>query len=179
MITVSKTIKLSPIKNQDQALLEKLMWHIYPPPYKHMWENEDCTWYINRFYSQQALDKDLVQPNSHYYFIEYQEQLVVVFRIQFNTQIASYTNKTGTFIDRIYLNNMTQGKGVAATLFKWLENEAKQADDSFVWLKAMDSQEQALKFYTKQGMQTVGTSTYPAELLLKPLRGMLVMSKLI
>ena len=59
-------------------------------------------------------------------------------------EVSHNTMNFNAAFTRIYLGKEAQGKGVAQKLFDWLENKAKDTGDNLVWLKAMDTQKQAL-----------------------------------
>ena len=48
-------------------------------------------------------------------------------------------------------NQLNHTKGIAKELLDWLDNLAKEKNYDLIWLKAMDTQEQALRFYKKRG----------------------------
>ena len=96
-------------------------------------------------------------------------------RIQFNKPLND--NKSATYINRIYLGTEAQGKGVAKAIFNWIEIKAKTKNNKLLWLKAMDTKEQAITFYHKQGFKIVGKTSLDFQLIHANLRGMHIMTK--
>lgn len=177
MISISDNVKLQDIKIEDQPKLMKLLELIYPPAYKHLWINEDCSFYLNRFYSIENLELELSDPNAAYYFVIYKSNLVGIFRFIYNNPFIGFPEKKSTYLNRIYLGENAQGKGVAKQLFLWAENKLKDQGHTLIWLKAMDSQKQALRFYEKQGYNYGTPTQLDFELIHSNLRGMKVMYK--
>lgn len=175
MITLNKNIQLEHITIYSQSRLLSLIQRIYPTVYKHLWKNEDCSFYINKFYNPKQLQKELLEKDSEYYFIIYNNKTVGICRIQFNKPLN--VNKTEVYINRIYLGSEAQGKGVAKTIFNWIEIRAKEKKCELLWLKVMDTQKQAIKFYTKQDFKVNSKTSLDFNLLHKPLRGMYIMTK--
>ncbi|WP_055436539.1 GNAT family N-acetyltransferase [Lacinutrix algicola] len=175
MINLNKNVQLETVTIGSPINLVDLIQRIYPPAYKHLWKNEDCSFYFDTFYNLEHLQKELLEKNAEYYFVIYKNNPVGIFRIQFNEPLNNL--KTGTYIHRIYLGVEAQGKGVAKTIFKWIKTRAKANNNTFLWLKAMDTQEQAVKFYTKNHFKITGKTSLDFDLLHKPLKGMLIMSK--
>ena len=68
---------------------------------------------------------------------------------------------------------------MAQLLFDWTENRVKQKGNSLIWLKAMDSQKQALQFYEKQGYNYGTKAHLDFQLIHSYLRGMHTMYKLL
>ncbi|WP_452596828.1 GNAT family N-acetyltransferase [Pontimicrobium sp. MEBiC01747] len=176
-VRLSNNLQLTPVTISSQSKLYKLMETIYPPVYKHLWVNEDCSFYINLFYSKKPLEKELLEPDSHYYFVEYNNETVGIIRIRHNQTSPNSFSRLSTYINRIYLGTQAQGKGVAKQLFHWITTQAIAHNNNVLWLKAMDTQKQALKFYLKEGFTITGKSHLNFELLHEPLRGMVIMQK--
>lgn len=177
MVSIAENIELQEIKIEDQAKLMLLMEQIYPPVYKHLWVNEDCSFYLNRFYSIDHLKLELSNPNATYYFVHYNSNLVGIFRLVFNEIFKDLQKKEATYLHRIYLGKKAQGKGVAKQLLEWAEHNAKRKGNILIWLEAMDSQQQALRFYEKQGFNYGSKTGLDFELIHPNLRGMYTMFK--
>lgn len=177
MITITDNIKLQDIKIEDQSKLMKLLELIYPPAYKHLWVNEDCSFYLNKFYSLENLELELSDPNAAYYFVIFNSKLVGILRFLYNKSFKDFPHVKSTYLNRIYLGQEAQGKGVAKQLFLWVETKVKQKDNTLIWLKAMDSQKQALRFYEKQGYNYGIPTQLDFQLIHSKLRGMKVMYK--
>lgn len=175
MINLNKDIQLKPVTIELHSKLIELLQRIYPPAYKHLWENEDCSFYINKFYNIKQLKKELLEKNAKYYFIIHNTKTVGIFRVVFNKPFKNINN--ATYINRIYLGKEAQGKGVAKKIFNWTEKAAKENNNHLLWLKVMDTQEQALKFYSKNNYKIHGKTSLEFNLLHKPLRGMFIMYK--
>ncbi|MDO5981491.1 GNAT family N-acetyltransferase [Flavivirga spongiicola] len=177
MIVISKTLLLQNIKFENHSELVELMARIYPPPYKHLWKNEDCRWYLNKCYGLINLKKELNNRDAFYYFVINNSKTVGILRLVINQPLKEFPNQLTTYLHRIYLSKEVQGKGIAQQLFNWSEKIAKQNDNKLIWLEAMDTQDQALKFYNKQGYKTIKNMTLEFDRIHKHLRGMLLMSK--
>ena len=177
MIHISENIQLQSITLEDYATLRNLIKTIYPPAYKHLWKHEDCSYYINRFFSKGNFQKELKEVDTAYYFVHYNSDLVGVFRIKYNCAFADKPEKSSSYIHRIYLAKSAQRKGVAGLLFNWAETQCKQKGNDLVWLKAMGTQTQALRFYEKQGYVFSSKTSLDFDLIHKHLRGMDVLYK--
>lgn len=174
MIIISNNIQLQKITISDQPKLMELVTRVYTPVYKHLWKGEDCNWYLNRFYSKENLRKELDEINAEYYFVIYKSQDVGILRIHYNKPLKDYPKNSNVYLHRIYLGIEVHGKGVAKALFNWVEQRAKNIGKDSIWLKCMDTQQQALRFYTKQGYEKIGTTSLDFELIKKGFNGMLI-----
>jgi GNAT superfamily N-acetyltransferase len=179
MISISEDIQLQNIKIEDQGELMTLLSQIYPPAYKYLWVNEDCEFYLNKFYTVENLKLELSDQNAAYYFVYFKCQLVGIFRFVHSETFKDFPEHLATFIHRIYLGEEVQGKGVARQLFYWVEQKAKEKGNSLIWLKAMDTKQQALRFYEKQNFKYGSKSQLDFELIHNDYRGMYSMYKLL
>ena len=146
MIHISANIQVQNITIDDYSILNTLIKTIYPPAYKHLWKHGDYSFYINKFFSKENFQKELIETNSAYYFVLYKSELVGIFRIKYNCTFPDQPDVSSSYIHRIYLGINAQGQGVAELLFNWAETNCKQKGNKLVWLKAMDTQIQALRF---------------------------------
>ncbi|MDG1660140.1 MAG: GNAT family N-acetyltransferase [Winogradskyella sp.] len=179
MIWISKDIQIKVLSIKDHPTLLSLLKRIYPPSYKHLWQNEDCSFYFNKFYGKENLKIELSNANAAYYFVYHNSNRVGILRFVHHTPFEDFPKIKSTYLNRIYLGEEAQGKGVAKQLFNWTENYVKENGGHLIWLKVMDSQKQALRFYEKQGYKLGKPTNLEFELIHPNLRGMYTMYKLI
>jgi GNAT superfamily N-acetyltransferase len=150
MIQITQNLALKTITKSDSKDLYTLMKEIYPAAYQHFWK-DNGDWYVNTLYSNQNIEKELIEANADYYFILFNDEIVGNFRVLWDQKLPGLENKKSVKLQRIYLHSKTQGNGIGKTLLLWLENKAKEKGYELAWLDAMDEQPQAFKFYKKQG----------------------------
>ena len=176
LIKVSNTISLKKISLNNQKELYDLMRVIYVPMYRHLWEDYG-EWYLNELYSKENLEKELSEENQVYYFVLLENENIGILRLIYNIDYSNNYNKKSLMLHRVYLHPKTQGKGLGKDLLTWIEKIGKEKNLQELWLKAMDTQEQALMFYEKRGFSTIKKTSLDFTLLHKHLRGMYIMSK--
>ena len=132
-----------------------------------------------KFFSEENLKHELNEANAIYCFVIHNLKRVGIIRFLYNTKTSKMAEKNATFIHRIYLSNAAQGKGIAKQLFIWIEQQAILKHNKFLWLKAMDTQIQALKFYEKQDFKVIDKVSLDFNLIHKHFRGMVVMTKVL
>lgn len=179
MIVISDSIQLQPISVKDHFKLLELAKQIYPPAYKHMWNNDDCEFYFEKFYSLDNLKKELAEAKSEYYFVHHNDSLVGFLRILFNKALKTKPETLACYLHRIYLSEDVQGKGIGQKLIYWVEQRAKSKGNELIWLEAMDTQEQALQFYKKLGFSNSHKAYLDFEPLRDRFRGMDVLFKVL
>ena len=162
---------LKPITIDHHDSLFKLMQRIYPPAYKQLWQNEDCSWYINSQYSLNQLKEELQDLNADYFFIVFDNKNVGILRLIHQKELKT------TKLHRLYLGQNYQGKGLGKKIMQLTEDIAKSNHSKSIWLEAMDTQTQALHFYKKEGYLIEKTYQLPFNLIHKELRGIHKMTK--
>lgn len=175
-IRISEQLYLQKITSKDCEKLQQLMQEIYPPVYQHLWEDGGM-WYLQSQYAKTHILKELTEVNQAYYFVEFQGAVIGNFRILFNEPHPNFLDKKSVKLHRIYLDSKIHGKGIGKQLLAWLEKTSKEKGFQKLWLEAMDTQEQALNFYTQLGFVKTHTKTLDFPLLHKNLRGMWVLEK--
>ena len=175
MITITETLKLQPLLKKDQASLRQLMQRIYPPVYKHLWINEDCSWYLNSQYSERPFEKDLEATNANYYFLTHLNTPIGILRIEWDYAHKNATQHRAVKLHRLYIDPEFHGFGYGKQITQWLINKVKQHQYDLLWLEVMDSQKQALKFYERMGFEKVFAMRLPFERIHESLRGMFTM----
>lgn len=152
MIKITQKLSLQSIKIEDSEDLLNLMETIYPKAYSHFWKDKG-EWYVEKQYSKENIERELLEEDSEYYFVVFNDNIVGNFRILWNSKLPGLEDKKSVKLHRIYLHSKCQGNGIGKTLLTWLENVAKQKDYEIIWLDAMDEQPQAFQFYKKLGYQ--------------------------
>ena len=98
-------------------------------------------------------------------------------KINVNAPLEDFAEKSCLELERIYLNKEAAGKGVGKKLVELTFKIANQHNKDIVWLKAMDTNDNAIAFYKKMGFQIIGSHLLRHPLMKKELRGMVIMIK--
>lgn len=168
---LSEELTLGRIKKQDHQIVRTLMSKVYPPPYLHIWE-DDASWYLELVYNQVNFEKEIEEPDTYYYFINYNQGSIGVLRVCHNAPLIDYPDKKATKLHRIYIDQSIHGKGIGKILLQWVEDQCRKRGDDILWLEAMDTQQQALKFYESNGFDICGSMRLDFDIMLPEYRGM-------
>lgn len=173
---VSNDVFLEPITLGDQLALFHLMEKIYPPMYAHLWPDEGKT-YLDAQYSKENLERELEDPNSHYYFVLFEGLPIGILKVLVNAPLEGIQSAHMVKLQRIYLDPSIQGKGLGKLLLEWVEKEYCAEAGTTLWLEAMDTQHTALGFYKKMGFEIVAKFQFESEFMVENYRGMYKMAK--
>lgn len=170
-VTIDENIELVRLSKSDHQQVRELMTVVYPPPYLHIWK-DDASWYLEMVYNQSNFEKEIDEPDTFYYFIVFQNNPKGVLRICHNQPLIDFPDKKATKLHRIYIDQPVHGHGIGKTLIHWVEKQCISRRDEILWLEAMDTQEQALKFYQKNGFEICGSMTLDFDMMRPEYRGM-------
>lgn len=176
VIELSKEVFLTEIQIKDGQDLFELMSKIYPAAYQYLW-NDDCSWYLNKLYSQDQIAKDIEEENGVFYFVEVAGVKEGILKIQINTPYPDIPELPATRLHRVYLSESTQGKGISKLVMSYVEDISRSIGSKILWLDCMDSKHQALNYYTKHGFLKGSLSTLDYDLLIDKYRGIYLMYK--
>ena len=171
VVVINNELKLTQLTKSDHQQVRKLMTVVYPPPYLHIWK-DDASWYLEMVYNKTNFEKEIDHPDSYYYFIIYNEKPIGVLRVCYNQTLIDHPDKKATKLHRIYIDQSIHGKGIGKILLQRVEGQCKERKDEILWLEAMDTQQQALKFYESNGFEICGSMRLDFEIMLPEYRGM-------
>lgn len=148
----------------------------YPPVYAHLWEDQG-DWYVQEMYHEQAVLQDLADETARYWVVVWQGTPAGILRLKMHQESPDHPGRPALKLHRIYLHPRTHGHGIGRELLAFTVAQARELNKEYIWLEAMDTQQDALGFYEKMGFRTTGTFRLTFERMHEHLRGMVRMTK--
>ncbi|MEJ8757455.1 GNAT family N-acetyltransferase [Pontibacter sp. H259] len=167
-------VTLTPCTTSDLHTLQDIALNSYGDHYLHLW-NDGGAWYIERCFSDAALRKELEDPNAAFNLVYADNELVGFLKLNVNKALENYTSEDALELERIYLTKAASGKGVGKQVMEFVKQFAEARNKKVIWLKAMDSSHDAIRFYEQNGYQHCGTYHLDFEAMKPEYRGMVVM----
>lgn len=123
---------------------------------------EDMHEYLDSSFSSENLLKELNDPNSIFYFIELDEQLIGYGKINFDKPPYGIEAMQHCMeIQRIYIKKEYHGIGAAQKLMQVFLEEAKIHGLTNIWLSTGSFNNRALGFYRKYGFEIIAHHAFP------------------
>lgn len=171
LIIITQNIHLQSITKNDCIELFELMTDVYPKSYDYFW-NDGGEWYLHFIYDEAKVLKELAEENTFYFFVLFNNEKIGVLRIQHGEIFPTLADKKATKLHRIYLHPKVHGMGVGQALMNWTIEETRKQGNEILWLEAMDTKTDALRFYEKCGFEIINHVTLPYDGIFVDLRGM-------
>lgn len=108
--------------------------------------------YYNRCFTVEQFGKEMKDPQCHFFFAEYNGVLAGYLKVNTGTAQTEIKEDTGFEIERIYVLNKFQGKGVGKMLMDYAIELGRKQGKKYLWLGVYEKNHRALKFYRKFGM---------------------------
>lgn len=165
----------------DSVTLSKLAIAIYQENYLYLWHDGGADWYMHEFaYSENKIREELSNQNNAYYILQENAEPIGYLKLVLAGKIVGYEPSDSLEIERIYLLNKMKGRGLGKRLMDHALDIARSMNKKILFLKAMDSSKEAIKFYQKMGYEISDTFSLPMptfSLMKEEYRGMVVLIK--
>jgi diamine N-acetyltransferase len=173
------------VEDKDVAELSEIAHHAYTDHYTYLWHDEGA-WYIQRMYNEAQLLSEIRDPNVAYFIVSQNNiplgfiKLKKDYPLSIGASGLTFGHGKGSkialnnalYIDRIYFVKEATGKGIGKVCFDFIEKIALTEKKDSLWLMAMDSSIEAIRFYEKQGFEKCGSWSLDFEIMKPELRGM-------
>lgn len=133
--------------------------------------------YVETTFGIVHLTVELQIPDTHYYFVHFNKTVIGILRIVDNLLPNGQMSTDSCKLHRIYLHPDMTGLGIGEKIITWTSIRAQNNGCSIIWLEAMDTQSNAVKFYQKMGFQIIERFSLIADHLLSDYSGMYRMTK--
>ena len=174
-------IEIKKIDSTSAKALSSLAKTIYVHHYAHLWKPGGMDWYMNEFaYPISKIRSEIENKNCLHYIAYINNTAVGYLKINIDSAIEGGDIKEGIELERIYIDTTAVNKGVGTYLMNFVFDIAKSYQKKYIFLKAMDTATQAMKFYTKMGYALVGSfrlSDTIFHLMKEEYRGMYILKK--
>ncbi|MER2997817.1 GNAT family N-acetyltransferase [Pontibacter populi] len=169
-------VSIVPCTISDLHTLQDIALNAYGDHYLHLW-NDGGAWYIEKSFSDAALKSELEDTDAAFFLVHDADELVGFLKLNNNKALENYSPEDALELERIYLTKADSGKGVGKQVMNFTEQFARERNKKVIWLKAMDSSHDAIRFYEQNGYAHCGTYRLDFEAMKPEYRGMVIMKK--
>lgn len=169
------TLEIQPITLADLETLSTVATRVYFDHYKHLWYDEG-SWYAHKCFNINQLYEEISDEKNLFFMAIFDKMPVGFLKLRPENQLTEETGN-GFEVERIYLTKEVTGKGVGRKLMEFAIEMARQQHKDYIWLKAMDSSQNAIRFYESLGFEICGTSRLDFEQMKTEFLGMVAMKR--
>ncbi len=166
-------IQIQAIGIADVEKLSGVATRAYFDHYTHLW-HDNGAWYAHKCFNIKQLANELSDEKNLFFLTIFNEKPVGFLKLRPENQLAEQAGN-GFEVERIYLTKEAIGKGIGRKLMEFAIKMAKNQSKNYVWLKAMDSSKDAIRFYESLGFEICGTSRLNFEQMKTEFLGMVAM----
>jgi diamine N-acetyltransferase len=175
MIQLEHDIALKPLGVADAALLSAVATQAYRDHYADTWYDSG-DWYLQTFLSATRLRQELQDPDARFFLILFDESAVGFLKLNRNKPLPG-SAQNALELERIYLAKAVSGNGIGTAVLHWVFEQTAQEKAELIWLKVMDTNPGAVRFYEMLGFTICGTHQVHFPQKKEGMRGMFVMCK--
>lgn len=168
-------LRIEKISISEVEKFSEIATRAYFDHYRHLWYDEG-EWYAHKCFNINQLTEELTDAKNEFFFAILDEKYVGFLKIRPENQLAGQDGD-GFEVERIYLTSEATGRGVGRKLMEFAIEMAQQQNKNYVWLKAMDSSQNAIRFYESLGFEICGTSRLDFEQMKTEYLGMVAMRR--
>ncbi len=121
---------------------------------------DDFKIYLASAFSEKQLKKEILNPNSHFYFAFLDGVLVGYFKLNEGDAQNEQFKETTIELERIYVLDTFQKQGVGKKLLFEVIRIASNKNASFLWLGVWEENEAAIRFYERYGFEKFSEHSY-------------------
>ncbi|MFB7155715.1 GNAT family N-acetyltransferase [Lysinibacillus sp. NPDC056232] len=154
------TVKLAKCSIGDLIKLQEVSIETFNDTFKDQNSPENMKTYLEKAFNTIQLEKELSNLNSEFYFIYYDEETAGYLKINVNEAQSEQIGDESLEIERIYIRNKYQGKGLGKHLINKAMEIAVAQNKKSIWLGVWEKNDNALGFYKKIGFIQTGAHSF-------------------
>jgi ribosomal protein S18 acetylase RimI-like enzyme len=153
-------LQIREVTLQDIPILQHIATQTFIDTYAIYNSEENMHNYIKDHFSEAQLTLDINNSLVDFYFASIDEDIIGYIKINIGTAQTELKDQDSLEIERIYVLQSYQGKGIGQQLCHKAIDLGRQHGVAYVWLGVWDQNLKAIKFYEKNGFKIFDTHIY-------------------
>ncbi len=120
----------------------------------------DFKTYLDVAFTNSTIKTQLKNNDSTFYFVFKDAVLVGYFKLNINKAQTDINADDSIELERIYVLKEHQGKQIGKRMLRYAFHIASEQQKSYIWLGVWQKNNNAIRFYEKQGFQKFDTHPY-------------------
>jgi len=144
----------------DLETLVHLSRKVFYDSFNHMNSPENMKEYMDRAFNPQQLLSELNNPLSEFYFIVTDDVVAGYLKINRSGAQSDVQDDSSLEIERIYVDDEFQGRGLGARLLSKAKERAKEMKLKYIWLGVWEKNTDAKRFYERHDFRQFDTHEF-------------------
>ncbi|MEK5237438.1 GNAT family N-acetyltransferase [Paenibacillus sp. FSL L8-0470] len=145
---------------EDLQILQQISVETFNDTFKHQNSPENMKTYLEKAFTYKQLEKELSNVFSEFFFIFFNEELAGYLKVNINDSQSEKAGDESLEIERIYIRNNFQRKGLGKYLIDKAMEVAVIQNKKMIWLGVWEKNEKAIDFYKKIGFVQTGAHSF-------------------
>lgn len=145
---------------EDLQILQQISVETFNDTFKHQNSPENMKTYLEIAFTYKQLEKELSNVFSEFFFIFCNEALAGYLKVNINDSQSEKAGDESLEIERIYIRNNFQRKGLGKYLIDKAMKIAVIQNKKMIWLGVWEKNEKAIDFYKKVGFVQTGAHSF-------------------
>jgi diamine N-acetyltransferase len=168
-------ISIRQADERDVSLLYSVCRQSYIQSFADHWVEGGLTWYLDKVYGMDVLERDLKSPDI-IYFISYYEDVPAGFmKVRLNSPLSIQIGGSHLEIEKLYFLEKYKNKGLGRKMMTGVRELADKLGTDLIWLAVIDTNASAIRFYKNNGFSFFDQTRLEIPYFKDELRGMWTM----
>ncbi|MFD1953457.1 GNAT family N-acetyltransferase [Paenibacillus thailandensis] len=154
------TVTIKKCSREDLQILQTISIETFSDTFKDQNSPENMKAYLDKAFNAKQLEKELSNISSEFYFIFVNEEIAGYLKVNMNDAQSEKMGDESLEIERIYIRNKFQGKGLGKNLFDKAMEIAIKQNKRMIWLGVWEKNAKAIAFYKKLGFVQKGAHSF-------------------
>ncbi|MBO6495571.1 MAG: GNAT family N-acetyltransferase [Roseivirga sp.] len=149
----SRSYQIKKVSTDELEELRKLSVETFSDTFTEQNNEIQMKAYLEKAFNTDQLRSELSNPESFFYFVKEEDKILGYLKLNTKTAQTDQVLDSSLEIERIYLAQEAQGKGIGKLLMDFSIAEAKRRNLLCLWLGVWEKNEKAIAFYKSYGFE--------------------------
>jgi len=160
MIFNTLPINIEEVTYLDLPQLHTLSVETFNNTFRHSQVSDNLLTYTNKNYNYGQLASELINSQSHFYFIYFNHKLAGYLKLNVNHAQSKDMGKDSLEIDRIYIRHNYEYIGLENKLIRFAITQAKKYNKKIIWSSVWEHDTSIVHFYNEFGFKSISSQNF-------------------
>jgi ribosomal protein S18 acetylase RimI-like enzyme len=165
-------ISIRQADEKDVSLLYSVCRQSYIQSFTDHWVEGGLTWYLEKVYGMDVLERDLKNPDINYFISYYDDVPAGFMKVKLNSPLSLHVSGNHLEIEKLYFLEKYKRKGLGKRMITSVRELADKLGTDLIWLAVIDKNASAITFYENNGFRFFDKTRLEIPYFKDELRGM-------